>query len=596
MKITHLYLKDFLGVQLVDVQTPQPVQLIGGGNGAGKSSVRDAVALAITGQVSRVTQKKDAGALVREGANGADCEIRCGDEVYSFGISAGGKLSQPKNLKPEFGFVVDAQRFAHMPDDERRTFLYELMRVKTDPKAIAAELVQLGHDKVHVDVIQPLLRAGFEPAAKDAKERATACKGAWRNVTGEVWGSQKGEDWKAPVPGSNPELLAKLQTELKHADAALATWNEQKGKLKADAAYREQRAASLAPLREKLALEQRVRDKLATDEAERDRIKPLLEHAEASAVGGARLGIQHDLANALAPLIKVVELFDLEDAEKPILKHAQLTLANYEAQFGRIGGAGDPEAVGRAARLREAMTLCESAIAHDKRDLNVILEAKAQIIHIEAELAQPFDADALAECERQIAEITGKRLETVAELDNERRLKDAAERAEEKTKSAAATHADILAWSTLGDALSPDGLPAQLLARALGPINERLGLTAESTGWPAVSISPSMVISCGERDYRLLSVSEKWRADAAIAEAISFLSGMRMLVLDGFDVIEPAGRGDLVGWLDILATEGEIDTALIFGTLKEKPKGMPETFGVHWLTAGNVLHNVKEAA
>ena len=35
-------------------------------------------------------------------------------------------------------------------------------------------------------------------------------------------------------------------------------------------------------------------------------------------------------------------------------------------------------------------------------------------------------------------------------------------------------HAEVVAWDALGDALSPDGLPAQMLARALGPLNERL--------------------------------------------------------------------------------------------------------------------------
>lgn len=54
MKITSLYLKHFLGVSQVNVQTPQPVHLFCGGNGAGKSSIRDAVALAITGQLPRV--------------------------------------------------------------------------------------------------------------------------------------------------------------------------------------------------------------------------------------------------------------------------------------------------------------------------------------------------------------------------------------------------------------------------------------------------------------------------------------------------------------------------------------------------------------
>lgn len=597
MKITSIYLKDFLGIEMIGVPTPQPVQLFAGGNMAGKSTIRDAVALAITGQLSRVTLKKEAGELVRTGANGADCEVHCGEEVYSFGISAAGKLSQPKNLKPEFGFVLDAQRFAQLPEDERRKYLFELMKVKMTIGDIVTELLHLGHDKDRVATVQPLLRAGFEPAAKDAKERATASKGAWKQITGEQWGSEKGKDWTAPVPVANPAKLAELATEQKHADAALASWNEQKGKIKADVEFRAQRQAQLPALREKAALEQRIRDKLATDEAELERLKPLLEHAAGSAGGAVRIGIQHDLAKALQPLIKIMEQFDLEDAEKPALQHAQLTLANYEAQFGRLGGSGDPEAVGRAQKYREAVTTCESAIAHDKRDLTAALEAKAQIIHIEAELAQPFDADALKECDSQITEITAKRTETLAALEREKNLKLAADQAEEKTKKAAAAHAEVLAWDALGDALSPDGLPATLLARALDPLNERLLQSSGDAAWPQVVVHSDMRITAADRDYRLLSVSERWRVDAMIAEAISHLSGMRLLVLDGFDVLEPAARGDLIGWLDVLVEQNELDTALLFGTLKEKPKGMPETVGVHWIDNGRITGELlKEAA
>jgi hypothetical protein len=154
-----------------------------------------------------------------------------------------------------------------------------------------------------------------------------------------------------------------------------------------------------------------------------------------------------------------------------------------------------------------------------------------------------------------------------------------------------------MAWIALGDALSPDGLPATLLARALGPINDRLSASAEDTGWPAVVLGDDMTIKAAGRDYRLISVSERWRVDAMIAEAISHLSGMRMLVLDGFDVLEPGARGDLVGWLEVLASNGELDSALIFATLKEPPKGLPpETFGVHWISNGATAPSLKEAA
>lgn len=83
--------------------------------------------------------------------------------------------------------------------------------------------------------------------------------------------------------------------------------------------------------------------------------------------------------------------------------------------------------------------------------------------------------------------------------------------------------------------------------------------------------------------------------DPLLAEAIAFLSGTRLLVLDRFDVLDLQGRGDLLAWLDILASDGEIDTALIFGTLKAAPSNLPETVAAHWIENG-VLGQLREAA
>ena len=45
---------------------------------------------------------------------------------------------------------------------------------------------------------------------------------------------------------------------------------------------------------------------------------------------------------------------------------------------------------------------------------------------------------------------------------------------------------------------------------------------------------------------------------------------------------------DLTAWLDELAARGEIDTALIFGTLKSLPANLPQTMTAHWLENGVV--------
>ncbi len=146
-------------------------------------------------------------------------------------------------------------------------------------------------------------------------------------------------------------------------------------------------------------------------------------------------------------------------------------------------------------------------------------------------------------------------------------------------------------WKSVTEALAPDGIPGEMLAEALTPLNERLAYSANEAQWTRINVGRDMRIYAAEegaqpRDYALLSESEKWRADAMIAEAVSHLSGLKLLVLDRFDVLDLAGRADLIAWLETLAQDNEIDTALIFGTLKALPAQLPDCIEAYWLENG----------
>ena len=80
-----------------------------------------------------------------------------------------------------------------------------------------------------------------------------------------------------------------------------------------------------------------------------------------------------------------------------------------------------------------------------------------------------------------------------------------------------------------------------------------------------------------------------------IAEAVSFLSGVRLLVLDRVDVLDLDGRADLLYWMDGLAEDGEIDRALLFATLKALPVKLPGMVEAFWIENGTA-GRVKEAA
>lgn len=67
MKLTKITASNFLGIRSVDVDLSTPVTLFAGANGAGKSSLQEAVRMALIGESVRVGLKKDYGQIVRDG-------------------------------------------------------------------------------------------------------------------------------------------------------------------------------------------------------------------------------------------------------------------------------------------------------------------------------------------------------------------------------------------------------------------------------------------------------------------------------------------------------------------------------------------------
>lgn len=621
MKIASIHVEHFLGAAAVHVETRAPVQLFCGPNAAGKSSIRDAVALALTGDLGRVGLKKEAAQLITEGAEGASIELVDADgDAYAVSISKAGRMTTAHKREPSpvIAYALDAQRFASLGDTERRQFLVDLVGVKMDPAAIKDRLITrvwAGHkpsadDLKKLDRVAPLLRAGFDGAAKEAKAQATTAKGAWRGVTGETYGSEKAKSWRAAVPAYDAAALKDAQTQITHADAALETWQREAGSLEREEQHRAKLRASLPPLQEHAAKLPRLQAKLDTDDASMQAAEQELARVSAAAGGrvAPRVGLLHELAKAAHFIVALqsdsrgvvgyhMNGDTAEWDEFDEIDQAAAALKEYEREHGPINAdaTGDPEARARLPELTAQRDLMVRAVANSQRDLQAARDAKAQADAIAAELAETFDADALANAREQIETIKRQRAEHQAKADRLRSLKDAADAAEAKTRDAAAHAADVATWDAIGDALGPDGILADILADALGPVNDRLAQHAADTGWPAVRIGGDMAITADGRAYRLLSESERWRVDAMVAECIAHLSGLRLLVLDRMDVLDLPARGELLGWLDTLADLGELDTALVFATLKAMPANLPATIDAHWLQAGTVAR-LAEAA
>lgn len=574
MLITQIQVENFQGVRAARVRLQRPVTLFAGRNFAGKSSLQEAVRMALTGEPVRVALKKEYGALVSDGAKQGYAQVVMYDgqrEASATILLPSGKAtSENYTVPPALPYLLEAQRFARLDDTQRRAFLFGLMGLKTDQATVKDRLLKRGLDAAKVERILPLLRAGFGAASEDAKKKATEAKGTWRGITGETYGAVKAETWRAVAPEVDTGALRAAEEELAHLDQEIAQANQQWGGLQADKRRFDAKQLELSTLRGKVAQKQRVQAKLQLDE---DQLAEWEEKVQA-ADAGARP--QNVLACPCCSAQLVFDGRELQRAPEAAPAHA----------------SADMDKLPEYIRSRDLM---RSAVSNGKRDLGEIENAERDIAAITSALGTAPDAAQLAAAQAKVQELQSKRDGTAAQFEQLSKAKRAAEAAEGITARAAAAHADVAAWDAIGSALAPDGIPAEFLAEAIGPINDRLAQSALDAEWPLVVIGKDMALTAGGRPYALLSESERWRVDAMVAEAISFQSGLKLLVLDRFDVLDAKGRTDLLAWLHVLAENKEVETALVFGTLKALPADLPATVAGEWIENGHVGHLLEAA-
>ncbi len=593
MRIAHINIENFQGARAVDLDMRTPVALIAGPNGAGKSSIAEAVRLALLGTPERIGLKKEFGALVTEGAKAGAVALDLDNGAVGISLPKGtqsGEVLVPPS--PALPYVLAPDRFAAAKPDDRRTLLFALSGTNVKADEIERRLLARGCRAALVTQIKPIFRTGFSAGAEHAKQEATQAKGAWKAATGEQWGSQKADGWAAEVPSFDQAALVGERSALAEVDAKLEQYTKALGAL-------EQKARSFAAARDQNAARQAqaarlpaLRQKLEFDLYEHEKAAAHVEALQAKAGTGPRVGLVHDLALCLSQLWK-------SEASKNVAFGIGLdikaVLATYERQYGKIGAAGDMEAAAALPKAIEARDLMARSVENDRRDIAAAEAAAAQMQDAAApEAIQPADVEAAR------AKVTALRAERKAVDERVQALlnaKQAATSATERTANATRYHGDVLAWLAIGDALSPDGIPGEILAEALQPFNAKLAELANLAGWWVPSIAADMGITWGGRPYRLLSESERWRVDALVGAALAEISGLHCLILDRFDVLDLAGRADALGLVDCLAADGRMDTILVLGTLKAAPPAPSDMFTVVWIEEGQAGHTkLREAA
>lgn len=575
MKISKLEISNILGLHRADIEITTPILMVLGANESGKSSLRDSISMAILGDPVRVKLKKNYGQLLHEDAKKGRVTLMAGEEMLAEYKLPGGEHTCEAIAGADFlPYVISPELTAKIDDKALRTMLFQLTRCKASPDVTAKLLLARGAREDLVDEVKPMLRSGFPAAAKDAAERATQAKGAFRALTGDNWGSQQSEGWELVIPDApempdvSPEAIdAVIANHAKVAgdvEAGIKFIAEQEAKVEKARTFDARRAE----LAEAFSLLGRAKTKLSTDENTL---------AELEASFGAEKQKLDEMQSGVVPVAC--------PCCAELLRITGQTLEKFAGLKADTKASSDQAL--QVTKSRNAIDMLKRTIHNDVAAVTTAENAGKELAALEAAGISTVKAGALEAAQAKLTECRLLADKLRAKVEAMKQRQEMIAGAEGTTAQASKHHADVLAWTLIADALKPDGIPAEILSAALKPVNDSLAILARLSGWKKVEISSDMEITADGRIYGLMSESAKWRIDTLLALAISQISELRFVVLDRFDVLDMTGRKQLIGMLMQLADMGLIEQALICGTLKAPLAGMPESVGQVWITNGN---------
>ena len=564
--------RGFRGCERADIEI-DPISLLAGLNGAGKSSICQAIAAAATSQPipffnsSRPDKprftKADSKGLLRGGMDMGTCVLSVdGAQVSTIlwpMLTASGTGAMQCSLvaaglvNPMEMDEVDRQRYFSTllnadPTSKRSQKEPEKL---TDLEEALIEAMPALADEDNAEALKSVIdnvnTNGWDVAHKHYKERGARRKGEWEGRAGESFGLKKAIDWKPQ--GWRDDLADKtledLGTACTHAQQALE---------KAVAAVATD-AANLAQLVEQ-----------ANGEA--DAWNALKEAETALQDARADLTAKETQRQAIGiptaiPCPHCGGLVDVVEGKHDLaLKQSMATTKEIETAKKAFEAAGllVKQAMATAETRQAAYNSARGAYEAKKGSTERLADAKKRTGTSESvDLARDY-----------LASVT-KDKEMV-----------------EKREACAVLAGQIQANQKLVDILSPEGLRRQKLQRALAQFNKNaLGALSGEAEYSTVTIDDGLEILYGGRKYFLLSASEQYRVRAVVQTAVALYDNSPLVILDGADILDQEGRNGLFSMMQAATTKISFIVGMTVLSKKNVPDlAKPEIGKSYWVDAG----------
>lgn len=622
MKINSLRIQGLRNHQETAVDLDR-TNIFVGRNGSGKSTIRAAVELALTGRVLEWTDRAGRGAdsLVRPGAKKAIIELDTEDlgtirrEVPG-GLQVadwtGPATAQQAVLYERLGApadvvsaVLNTTEFIRMKPDDQKRMLFDLMGVGFDAGAVREVLAARAPAAVREAVLAQFdaecpvkpgqtgdpgtferLEKSFRDNRRDAKKEAASRESALAGLTVP----------DSPIPADQVEQAQEQLKALRERQGEILRQTGQADERRARRERLEREIAAIAPptgsppeeLPDTAGAEKAAEAAGAAAEKSRIAHDKLQEDIRVAEAG--RETVERQLQGVLkikgqCPLVPGGKLAcPMTPIEITQLTEALRAERDAKAKEVTQLSARSSKAYNDLETAKRAMTAANHAVSEARaartaaeRRQSELRAAAARRETLQAELDTLAGAGDAEDLKAELQQLAARMEKGEAMIQSAREAAAAAKRRDELREGIAVSRVQVDALEWLVEAFGPKGLPAEILAARVAPVAAKAKETLEQLTGGAYTIDIS-VSAAGDLSITVThdglalplsyqSTSERMRVGIVLQHVLNSLTGLGLLLVDDAEILDPGNRALLME--TILAIADAYDTVIVLATRGE---------------------------
>lgn len=534
--------------------------LIGGKNGAGKTSLIDAIRSVATGEANpfraEIT-KKEISMLVRSGSPSAYAEIKDGEILA--------RIDWPKcnystkGKPPRLSFVaMGIDSLVDMKVVDRINYIVEMMDAAPKDTDLITELKNtsifnagdtIGTSDLFKRLWEEISANGWDNAYKLAREKGVKYKNLWEDTTGsKTYGVRIAENWTPEI--WDPALEKSKEVDLIAEVNKNKEWLEAAIKETAISDHEVDRLTAIAnqldPIKKKLSTIQQKQDVVEkTMNQKRSRIREITAGAETRGLLCPKCNVRLTLSNNELKVIPEAE-YKRAGKNKAEISQIEKDIESLDAQ--------NKELIQEFGAERSALIAAETAYQ------------KLQNISIQKE---GLDAAKVQDVRNKL-EVAESRLAAFKQYKKAHELARA-----------------VILNKELCDILAPAGLRNKKLTKAIEKLNKSMKMLSDSVGWDPVEITGDCNILVAGVPYgRLIAKSERYRARVMLQLMVCMAEKSQFVIVDDTDELTKSVRNQLMK----VILQSKIQ-AVVVSAMDDKSE-MPDLSSIngrtYWIKEGKV--------